>query len=179
MSRASTSLTIQRVLFNLLSRTRLLHPIVRRIWPAVRLEVGGHDLILHPADNATERFMWLRGTRREVACISRLTLLVAGKRSLIFDIGANCGAFTLVKSEGCWIFARGELRHGLPTDIPVTREGLRNLLVLCRVPQARACQQRTRRLRPKPRTRWIFRDLAVVLDRSDRFSDGMTTAWPR
>lgn len=99
MSRASTSLTIQRVLFNLLSRTRLLHPIVRRIWPAVRLEVGGHDLILHPADNATERFMWLRGTRREVASISRLTLLVAGKRSLIFDIGANCGAFTLPLAE--------------------------------------------------------------------------------
>ena len=99
MSRASTSLTIQRVLFNLLSRTRLLHPIVRRIWPAVRLEVGGHDLILHPADNATERFMWLRGTGREVASISRLTLLVAGKRSLIFDIGANCGAFTLPLAE--------------------------------------------------------------------------------
>jgi FkbM family methyltransferase len=95
MSRNSTSLTLQRVLFNLLSRTRLLHPIVRRIWPAVRLEVGGHDLILHPADNATERYMWLHGTRREVASIGRLTLLVAGKRSLIFDIGANCGAFTL------------------------------------------------------------------------------------
>ena len=33
--------------------------------------------------------------RDEAASIGRLTLLVAGKRSLIFDIGANCGAFTL------------------------------------------------------------------------------------
>ena len=33
--------------------------------------------------------------RCEPASIGRLTLLSAGKRALIFDIGANCGAFTL------------------------------------------------------------------------------------
>ncbi|MCY4097580.1 MAG: FkbM family methyltransferase [Rhodospirillales bacterium] len=99
MSRASTSLRIQRILFKLLSRTRFLHPIVRGLWPAVELEVGGHRLLLHPADNSTERFMWLRGARREAASIGRLTLLVAGKRALILDVGANCGAYTLPLAE--------------------------------------------------------------------------------
>lgn len=99
MSRTSTSLRLQRILFKLLSRTRFLHPIVRRLWPAVELEVGGHRLLLHPADNSTERFMWLRGTRREAASIGRLTLLVAGKRALILDVGANCGAYTLPLAE--------------------------------------------------------------------------------
>ena len=51
--------------------------------------------LLHPADNYTERFMWRRGLRAEAASIGRLTLLVAGKRALVFDVGANCGAFTL------------------------------------------------------------------------------------
>ena len=52
-------------------------------------------MLLHPADNYTERFMWRKGMRDEAASIGRLTLLVAGKRALIFDIGANCGSFTL------------------------------------------------------------------------------------
>ncbi|MDE0371327.1 MAG: FkbM family methyltransferase [Rhodospirillales bacterium] len=43
--------------------------------------------------------MWLRGTRREAASIGRLTLLVAGKRALILDVGANCGAYTLPLAE--------------------------------------------------------------------------------
>ena len=43
----------------------------------------------------TERFMWRKGMRGEATSIGRATLLVAGKRALIFDIGANCGAFTL------------------------------------------------------------------------------------
>ena len=52
-------------------------------------------MLLHPGDNLTERFMWLRGMRYEAASIGRLTLLVAGKRALVLDIGANCGAFTV------------------------------------------------------------------------------------
>jgi len=99
MPRASASLGFQRILFKLLSRTRFLHPIVRGLWPAVELEVGGHRLLLHPADNSTEHFMWLRGARREAASIGRLTLLVAGKRALILDVGANCGAYTLPLAE--------------------------------------------------------------------------------
>ena len=63
------------------------------------LKVGGHAMLLHPGDNNTERFMWLRGMRYEAASIGRLTLLVFGKKALIFDVGANCGAFTLPLSS--------------------------------------------------------------------------------
>ena len=63
-------------------------------------------MMLHPADNSTERFMWRRGTRREAASIGRLTLLVAEKRALIFDIGANCGAYTLPLAKAAGVEAR-------------------------------------------------------------------------
>ena len=51
--------------------------------------------LLNPGDNYTERVMWQRGLRVEAGSIGRLTLLVVGKRALVFDVGANCGAFTL------------------------------------------------------------------------------------
>ena len=88
-------MSLLRILFQFLWELRSLRPIVRRFWPAKKLDVGGHVFLLHPADNYTERFMWRKGMRGEAASIGRVTLLVAGKRALIFDIGANCGAFTL------------------------------------------------------------------------------------
>lgn len=44
--------------------------------------------------------------RCEAASIGRLTLLVAGKRALIFDIGANCGAFALPLATAAGIDSR-------------------------------------------------------------------------
>lgn len=90
---------IQRLLYNLLLRSRLSRPIVGWVWPVALVEIVGHKMLLHPADNATEYFMWRRRTRREAASIGRLTLLVSGKRALRFDIGANCGAFTVPLAE--------------------------------------------------------------------------------
>ena len=93
--RTRFSLKLLRVVFQCLWGTGVLRPAMRRFWPAMRSRVGGHTMLLHPADNHTERFMWRKGMRDESASIGRLTLLVAGKRALIFDIGANCGSFTL------------------------------------------------------------------------------------
>ena len=95
MPKASFSLKLLRTLFRFIWSIRALRPAMRRFWPVMRLQVGGHTMLLHPADNYTERFMWRMGVRHEAASIGRLTLLVTGKRALIFDIGANCGAFTL------------------------------------------------------------------------------------
>ena len=88
-------LRLLRIVFRVVWGVRALRFVIRRWWPAMQLRVGNHTMLLHPADNHTERFMWLRGIRCEAASIGRLTLLVSGKRALIFDVGANCGSFTL------------------------------------------------------------------------------------
>ena len=93
--KASIFLKLLRGLFQCLWGTGVLRPAMLRFWPTMRSQVGGHTMLLHPADNYTERFMWRKGMRVEAASVGRLTLLVAGKRALIFDIGANCGAFAL------------------------------------------------------------------------------------
>ena len=51
--------------------------------------------MLKATNNLAERRMWLNGKRNDAASIGRLTLLVTGKRALVFDIGANVGAYTL------------------------------------------------------------------------------------
>ncbi len=45
--------------------------------------------------------MWITGQRKELVSIARLTTLVAGKKALILDIGANCGAYTLPLAASC------------------------------------------------------------------------------
>ena len=65
----------------------------------MRRQVRSWRMLLHPGDDLTERLMWLRGQPPEMASISRLTLLVAGKRALVFDAGANCGTFALPLAE--------------------------------------------------------------------------------
>ena len=101
MPKFSFATKVQRLGFRVLLTSRLTRLLIRRFRPVVPMEVGGHRMLLHPADNATEYFMWRRGTRRESASIGRLTLLVSQQRALIFDIGANCGAFTLPLAEAC------------------------------------------------------------------------------
>ena len=95
ISRTSRSLRFLRVVFRILWGVPVLRASMARWWPARQLIIDGHAMLLHPADNNTERFMWRRGARSEAASIGRLTLLVAGRKSLIFDVGANCGAYTL------------------------------------------------------------------------------------
>ena len=65
----------------------------------MHLQISNNIMLLHPSDNYTERFMWRRGERTEAASVGRLTLLVAGKRSLVFDVGANCGVYTIALSD--------------------------------------------------------------------------------
>lgn len=50
---------------------------------------------LHPADNVTERLIWLQRDHPERKSLNWARGLVQGKRALILDIGANCGAFTI------------------------------------------------------------------------------------
>lgn len=103
------SRSLLRIIFECLWAVRIVRPLIRRYWPATQTVVEGQTYLLHPAGNYTERFMWRTRRRREIASIGRLTLLISGKRALVFDIGANCGAFTLplaaVASAGSHILA--------------------------------------------------------------------------
>lgn len=59
------------------------------------LEAGGIRFRLHPADNFTERCIWQNGRLPEKQSIDALASLIGGKRTLFFDIGANCGTYAL------------------------------------------------------------------------------------
>ena len=50
---------------------------------------------LHPVDNVTERLIWLHRDHPERKSLDWARGLVQGKRALILDIGANCGAFAI------------------------------------------------------------------------------------
>ena len=56
---------------------------------------GGFRMALHPADNWTEYKLWSDRRSPEQQSLLRLTALIAGRRALICDIGANCGSYTL------------------------------------------------------------------------------------
>ncbi len=60
-----------------------------------RREVDGLAMLLHPQDNWTEFKIWRDGAAPEPVSRARMVALVAGRRALVVDIGANCGSFTL------------------------------------------------------------------------------------
>ena len=86
---------VLRELFTLLWAISPLRPVLRRWWPPMRQRVRSWQFRLHPADNITDRVMWVRNQPPELASIARLTLLIEGKRALVFDLGANTGVYTL------------------------------------------------------------------------------------
>lgn len=70
-------------------------------WARAAAEVGldveaiGFRWRLHPADNLTERLIWLNREHPEAQSLDWALAALRGKRSLIVDIGANCGAFAV------------------------------------------------------------------------------------
>ncbi|MCY3828890.1 MAG: FkbM family methyltransferase [Rhodospirillaceae bacterium] len=82
-------------MFRKLWKWRWIQPLLVRHWPAVEMKIGSHAWSLGMWNNFTERRMYMTGKADSIASVSRLTALVAGRRSLVFDIGANIGAFTV------------------------------------------------------------------------------------
>lgn len=72
-----------------------LRALARRYWPPMRVAVEGHRFELHPADNATEFRLFAERLLGERASLAALCERVAGRRALVFDIGANCGAYAV------------------------------------------------------------------------------------
>jgi FkbM family methyltransferase len=59
------------------------------------VEVIGFRWRLHPLDNLTERLLWSYRKHPEEKSLSWALESLRGKKSLIIDIGANCGSFTI------------------------------------------------------------------------------------
>ena len=59
------------------------------------VEVIGFRWRLHPADNLTERLIWLHRAHPEKESLRWALAVLSGKSALIVDVGANCGAFAV------------------------------------------------------------------------------------
>jgi len=57
------------------------------------VEAQGYRWRLHPADNVTEKLIWLYREHPEPQSLAWALAAVEGRAALILDIGANCGAF--------------------------------------------------------------------------------------
>ena len=84
-----------RRLYRRLWKWKWPRPLMVRHWPQTKMKIGAHTYFLGIWDNLADRQMYITGAARSIASVSRLTALVAGKNSLIYDIGANVGSFTL------------------------------------------------------------------------------------
>lgn len=81
--------------FRFFWRHKWCQPLIVKYWPTVKIKIGSHIYLLGIWDNFGDRRMYVTGKANSPMSISRLTAFVAGKRSLIFDIGANIGSFTV------------------------------------------------------------------------------------
>lgn len=68
--------------------------LVREMRPE-EVEFAGVRLFVDPRDNYTERRIWLDGVPPEMKSLLALVEQVEGKRALVLDIGANCGAYAV------------------------------------------------------------------------------------
>lgn len=77
------------------------------------------DWELNPADNYTERRMWITGEVAEPDSLDMMCERVHGRRVRVLDIGANCGAFALPLARAA---GEGSVVHAFePNPIMVLR----------------------------------------------------------
>lgn len=92
---SGAGLSFRRWLYERLNKSRKTRWLVRDHFPPYRLAVDGLLFDLRPVDNATEQEMFLTGHLPEAASMALLLDRVRGRRAQVFDIGANCGAYTV------------------------------------------------------------------------------------
>ncbi len=69
--------------------------VIRGMVAPCDMTIGRHRMRLYPSENFTDFRLWLDGVAPEDASIAQLEARVAEAPSLILDIGANSGSFTL------------------------------------------------------------------------------------
>lgn len=75
----------------------------------MEIEFADIRMIVDPRDNYTETWMWLNGYPPELKSLVALVKLVEGRNVIVFDIGANCGVYSvplgLAAGEGSRVVA--------------------------------------------------------------------------
>jgi len=84
-----------RFLFKRCMKDKNLRKLARRYWPEMTTVIDGQVFHLHPADNTTENLMYMNGQFSESDSLEFLKTQMRDQRCLLFDIGANCGAYTV------------------------------------------------------------------------------------
>jgi FkbM family methyltransferase len=56
---------------------------------------------LFPADNVSDKHFWSKGTPDELSSILKLISLAEGQKVTFWDIGANCGVYSVAISKKC------------------------------------------------------------------------------
>ncbi|MEE9320645.1 MAG: FkbM family methyltransferase [Granulosicoccus sp.] len=88
-----------RFFFNRGMKDKHLRLLVRRYWPTMRVVIEGLQFDLHPADNTTERVLYMSRQLDERESLQALANEIKNTRTLIFDIGANCGLYSVYLSK--------------------------------------------------------------------------------
>ena len=65
------------------------------ILPPEEVSFAGVRMFVDPRDNYTERRIWLDRQPPEMTSLLALVERVEGRRALVLDVGANCGAYTV------------------------------------------------------------------------------------
>jgi FkbM family methyltransferase len=92
---SGAGLSLRRWVYRRLAKSRRTRWLVRDRMEPFRVAVDGLTYDLRPSDNTSEHEMFLTGHLPEPASMALLLDRVQGKRALVFDIGANCGAYAV------------------------------------------------------------------------------------
>jgi len=61
----------------------------------MQCNIEGYDFDLHPADNTTEFRLYMQRQLDERTSLQALVQQIEGRKSLVIDIGANCGVYSI------------------------------------------------------------------------------------
>ena len=93
--------------------------LIRSMIVPCETRIGTHTMFLYPNDNWTDFKLWLDRVSPENKSIKELEKRVSGAKAVVYDIGANCGSFTLRLADAAG--AGSEIRAFEPNPIMYAR----------------------------------------------------------
>lgn len=117
---------LSRRIFRVFQKDKNLKELCRKFWPVCSVSIDGLNFDLHPVDNSTERNLYLNGTLEEKDSLLTLADKASGQRCIIYDIGANCGLYSVLLARAT---GSGSMIHAFEPS-PTMAERLRHNIAL-------------------------------------------------